>query len=543
MNVQKWWRPAASLFAGIALACAFPPIGWGFLAPLGIAALTCVIVTSRLRGAAGWSLVSGLLFFVVLLHWLTTLGPDAWLLLALYCSLWVMVAGIASWCVARLPGWPLWIALIWVAQEAFRDRVPLGGFPWGRLAFSQSTSPDLGYASVGGAPLITFVTALAGTLIAAAVIWLVTPAAHRLEPPINKQPRWVPAVAVVGAALIWYGGLLIPRPTEGQTAGAASGPARAVAAVVQGSVPRTGLNAMAQRRAVLDNHVNATIALAGRVKSGAVQQPEFVVWPENSSDLDPFAVLEASELIDKAADAIGVPILVGGVTRNRSNGNELWNVGIVWSPKTGAGDFYVKRHPVPFGEFLPARSLLAKVITRFDRVPYDFAPGSNPGVLQLGPARIGDVICFEIADDKIVREAVMAGGRAITVQTNNATFTESGWGGSAQPDQQAAMATLRAVEHGRSVIIAATSGVSSIIAPDGTTVARAPLFAQTELVSSINLRDSITVSDRLGEGPEWIATAAALMAIAWGFIARVQRRGGPGASDVDGELGSSPNLS
>ena len=125
----------------------------------------------------------------------------------------------------------------------------------------------------------------------------------------------------------------------------------------------------------------------------------------------------------------------------------------------------------------------------------------------------------------MVRDGVLAGGRAIAVQTNNATYSFSGRGGSAQPEQQAAMSSIRAVEHGRSVLIAATSGVTAIIAPDGTVQQEAPLLASSQIVGDVSLRASQTIATRIGATPEWIVLVATASAVLWGIAAlRSDRR-------------------
>ncbi len=517
------WRWAAVVIGGVLLAGAFPPFGFGVLAPVGVALITLATGTTvRLRGAFGLGFIAGLLFFGILLRWMTVLGADAWIALAIYCALWLGLVGVLTRIIIRLPYWPLWIAGVWVTQEALRDRYPLGGFPWGRLAFSQSDSPTLGLASVAGAPLITAAVALSGGLIAwAALEFLRRRSGFQSPRPSGdeNQPRHlrVLALALVGAIGIWTIGLAIPRPTAGETA---DGPASAVVALVQGSVPNSGLNAMSQRRAVLDNHVAGTHELAAKVRSGELQAPELVIWPENSTDIDPLSDQSAAAAISSAADDIGVPILVGAVTRNPTDPTTLWNVGIVWQPQTGPSEFYVKQHPVPFGEYLPGRSVLQRFITRFERIPFDFAAGPEPGVLQVGPARIADVICFEIAYDEVVRDGVRAGGRAIAVQTNNATYSFVGPGGAAQPEQQAAMSAIRAVEHGRSVLIASTSGVTAILSPDGTVSQQAPLLTASQLVGDIPLRDSQTIATRVGAVPEWLLLLATAVAVVVALRAR-----------------------
>ncbi len=140
------------------------------------------------------------------------------------------------------------MACLWVAQELARDTMPFGGFPWGRLAFAETASPLTPYAAVGGAPLVTFVTALCGALLAAAVV---------------RLPSWRPA-AVLGllALAVPVAGLLLP-------VGAGEGQPVTVA-LVQGDVPGVGLDFQGEREQVLRNHVDATHRLAADVRSGDV---------------------------------------------------------------------------------------------------------------------------------------------------------------------------------------------------------------------------------------------------------------------------------
>ena len=502
-------RVLLAVVGGALLAAAFPPLGWWWVAPLAVAALTAsTVTTKRTRGAFGLGVLGGATFFLFLLSWIRILGPDAWIALAVVCALWFGLLGVLTRVLVRLPYWPVWVAGAWIVQEALRDRIPYGGFPWGRLAYSQGDAPTVSFASLAGAALVTFVVALAGALLCWAALRLVgwnPAAAIRVPSESSRAPRLGPTTSAIGAVPLAIGlclvGIAIPRPVDGQSEG---GPASARVALIQGSVPGSGLNAMAERRAVLNNHVRETQRLAAQVVAGEVPAPELVIWPENSTDIDPLNDRAAREAISSAAGAIGVPILVGAVVRSPSTPGTLWNVGIVWDPVTGPGDYYVKRHPVPFGEYIPGRSVLQRFISRFDQVPYDFSPGDQPGVLQVGPALLADVICFEIAYDDVVRDAVLAGGRAISVQTNNATYTTDEPGGAAQSEQQAAMSQVRAVEHGRAVMIAATSGITAYIDPAGEVVEQAPLLEASSLVVDVPLRDSFTIADRVGHWPEWL---------------------------------------
>ena len=495
VSIPGWARGVMALVSGILLALAFPPFGASVLAPVAVALLA--IATFRAR--AGWGallgLVQGAACFGIMLRWLSVVGTDAWILLVALCAAWMALLGWGSALVTRLRWWPVWIACLWVAQEALRDRVPLGGFPWGRLAFAQTATTLTPWASVAGAPAVTFATALAGALLAFVAIAILTR---------GQGWRWV-AGGVAGLILLGVAGLALPRPVDGQSV---AGPPEVTAAVIQGGVPNTGMAVTDDRREVIDRHINETVVLGDEVAAGRAPQPDVVVWPENAVDIDPYQDAQVAADITAAARAVNAPILVGAIIDAPGDPSRIANVGISWSPETGPGDFYVKRHPVPFGEYVPLRPLIAPLVGRLDRLRRDMAAGQEPGVIEVGPARVGDVICFEVAYDDVVRDAVIDGGRIIVVQTNNATFAGLG-----QPEQQVAMSRLRAVEHGRAVLVAATSGISAVIGPDGSVVSEFPEGATGALVEPVPLRDSLTVADRVGAFPEWVLTAMAIFAV------------------------------
>jgi apolipoprotein N-acyltransferase len=486
-------RLLAAVAAGLVLDLTFPPHDLWWLAPLPIAAMTMLCRGATARTGALLGLATGLGFFVPLLVWTGTIaGPLAWLALALLEAAFLAPLGAALTVVTRLRGWPVWSGALWVAEEALRDRLPFGGFPWGRLAFSQGDTWLTPLAALGGAPLVTFAVALLGGALAALAV------------------RSGIGVALAAAAVVLVAAPLVPTPTSGNDV---------TVAIVQGNVPRLGLDAFSQRAAVLHNHANATHDLAAAVRAGTQPQPDLVIWPENASDLDPYTDPEAASIIQAAVQDIGVPVLVGAVLDGP--GDKVRNAGIVWDPASGPGELYVKRHPVPFGEYMPFRSLLRRISSKVDLVPRDFARGTKPGALDVGPARLADVICFEVAYDGVVRDAVRAGGRLLVVQTNNATFARSG-----ETYQQLAMGRLRAVEHGRAVLVAATSGVSAVIAPDGRLVQHTGIFQRDVLMQRVPLRSGSTVATRLGFLPELLLAAVAALAVLTGLVQSRARAAG-----------------
>ncbi|MGW1199458.1 apolipoprotein N-acyltransferase [Streptomyces sp. NPDC002536] len=499
-------RTGLAAAAGLALAAAFPPYDVWPLSVVAVAALALLTRGRTARQGAWTGFAFAFPFFFCLLRWLHVVGYDAVTGLSLVEALFVVALGAGLALTSRLPAWPLWGACLWIAQEWARDRVPFGGFPWGRLAFANTGSPFTPLAALGGAPLVTFAVALAGGLLAytAAALWRARGAGRRLRAllPAVEAAALAVAVAVAGYA--------VPVPTKAD--------GTVDIAIVQGNVEKPGMDFLGRPLMVLDNHVSATLQLAADIKAGKVKKPDLVIWPENSSDLDPFQYQEAYDRIDSAVRSVGVPVLVGALVDHPGKPGYIDNKGIVWDPQTGPGASYAKQHPVPFGEYVPFRAELSQVITRLQRVPRDFYPGDHTGVMQVGPARLGDVICFEVAYDEIVHDTVTAGARALVVQTNNATYGRTG-----QPEQQLAMSRLRAVEHGRAVVTAATSGISAVVSPDGRVLQRSKEFTRDVITARIPLRDGTTVADRVGAGPEWALAMVGLLSCAAAIL--IGRRG------------------
>lgn len=495
--------PVAGVMAvggGVSLWLAFPPYELWPLAVVGPLALGVAI-----RGRGGWAgaalgMLVGTSFLLPLLSWTGIfVGDLPWVALSLLQAAFYAVLGATSALVSRMPLAPVWMAALWVGQEAARSRIPFGGFPWGRLGFTQADGPLGSVAAYGGVALVSFAVALTGTLLAGAVwrasLWRRERRADQLRP-IALLLGTALLVPAAGAAA-W---LSLPGPSL------TVGGEKATVAVVQGNVPRVGLDFNAQRRAVLDNHVQQTLVLADQVSAGTTPQPDLVIWPENSSDIDPYKNRDAAAAIDRAARAVGVPILIGAVLDGP--GENLTNVGVVWDPVQGPGARYVKRHPVPFGEYMPARSFFRLFSDQVDLLRRDFVAGDEPGVLDIGGVRIGDVICFEVAYDGLVSDVVDGGASLLVVQTNNATF-----GYTAESEQQLAMSRLRAIEHGRTVIVAATSGISAVVAPDGTVVDRSQLFTPHLFNGAVAQRQDTTLASRVGAAPEWTLVGIGLLAL------------------------------
>ncbi|MBX6750660.1 MAG: apolipoprotein N-acyltransferase [Micromonosporaceae bacterium] len=493
------------------------------MAPVGVALFALATHRQGFLTSAGLGLITGLSLLLPLLSWAGIVVGSVWLWLPVGESVFFALLGGLSALVSpvvdrRRWAWPVATATLWVLQEALRDRIPFGGFPWGRLAFSQADSPLLGLAAIGGAPLVTAAVGLVGGLVALAVRVALDGRSATVRPSAEGDP---PRRATLRAAATALGVAVLvsvaPAPLLwGDPQPGPDTPTVRVA-VVQGNVPRLGLDFNAQRRAVLDNHVNATLDLAARVAAGQTPRPDLVVWPENSSDIDPFRYQDAAARISAAARAIGAPILVGGL-QDDDDPTKVRNVGIVWDPEHGPTRTYVKRHPVPFAEYVPMRSFIREFITeQVDLVRRDFVAGEAPGVLTMGPATIGDVICFEVAYDEVVRDAVTGGAQVLVVQTNNATFDE------AEARQQLAMVRLRAVEHGREALMASTVGVSAFVDRHGTVYDATEFFTQAVIERTIPLSTGRTIATWLGVVPEVVLAAGAVVLVGLALAVRFRR--------------------
>ncbi|THA81495.1 apolipoprotein N-acyltransferase [Streptomyces sp. A0592] len=491
-------RSVLAALSGVLLYLSFPPRPLWWLAPLALALLAGCLHGRRPRAGFGLGTLAGLGYLLPLLVWTgEEVGPVPWLALTLLEALFYGLTGLGIALASRLPAWPVFAAAVWVAGEALRARAPFGGFPWGKLAFGQADGVFTPLAALGGTPLLSFGVALCGFGLYEAL---------RIA---RRHPGRATAALTALTVAAPIGAALAARPLVSDAAEDGT----VVAAVIQGNVPRLGLDFNSQRRAVLDNHVKRTIQLAEDVKAGRAPKPDFVVWPENSSDLDPYAEPDAHAVIDKAVKAIGVPVAIGAVVAPETG--PLRNTMILWDPVAGPTATYDKRKIQPFGERIPMRSFVRLFSSDVDRVRRDFGPGKDPGVFDMAGTGVGMVTCFEAAFDDAVRSTVQDGAQVIAVPSNNATF-----GRTQMTYQQLAMDRVRAVEHSRTVLVPVTSGVSAVIRPDGRIVSQTKLFTADALVAEIPLRSGRTPATVLGPLPEY----ALLLLAVGGFGVLAARR-------------------
>ena len=505
-------RSAMGAGAGLLVACGFAPVGSLLLLMAGIAVLVVALLGASIRVSALVGLVFGLAQSALLFSWVHVLGFHVWLLLSIVEALYFPVFAVAFCLVSRLRVWPLWAACAWVAVEHARGSFPLGGFPWGRLGDAAIDTPLESYARVIGVP------ALSGVVfaVAALVVYAWTRRTHRII--VGATAATIVATVLLAFAL---------------PVGVANADQQIRVGLIQGDVEGRGADGAAEQRQVVDNHVSGTLDLAEDIRSGDEEPVDVVLWPENGSDLDPFTNPEVGAQIERAVQAVGAPILVGAILDGPDDTTRK-NVGIAWDPATGPGDRYQKRHLVPYGEYVPLRSLARKIDERVDtEIPRDMLPGEGSGALQLGSVVVGDMLCFDVAYHDVLRENIADGAEMLVVQTNNSAYIET-----AQPDQQWDIARMRAIESGRYITVPSINGVSGIADATGDVVVKGDKDVAQVLTGEVETATGTTLGIRVGGWLELVAGILAIgaVAVAAGIRIRSRRSANSPTSDQSEEV-------
>ena len=292
------------------------------------------------------------------------MGPPVAVLLVAVMALWCLLAGWAIRCVSVLPGAPLFQAMVWTATEVGAAAVPLGGFGWVRLAWTVVDTPWVGALRWAGTTGTSLLVALAAALLARVI-------AARGKRRVNNAVGLMAELVVV-AVLATVSGAIATRDTHDDSV-------RVL--VVQGGVDGTaGPYAMGYARSVTDNHLSQTIMAVAEQRVSGKGAPDMILWPENSTDIDPILDVESHQIVIGALAISKRPILVGAVTDGPGD-DERQTTSMWWpasSPKPTS--IYHKRNLVPFGEWIPARSFFLPLIPILENIGRQSVPGTTPGV-------------------------------------------------------------------------------------------------------------------------------------------------------------------
>lgn len=496
--------PVALLCGVVGGACAYfanPPYDLWMLLPVGLALLSAGLLVRSAWLAALVSLLWGLAFFVPLTEWANIYaGNVPWIALGIVEAVYIVLYGLLARTVLVRRGLclssALVVAALWVAVETLRSTVPWGGLPWGASAFALADSPLLNLGPwIGTAGLSAVVALLAMLLFSGGLA--VTGRRHRgLRGIAGVWPLAVAVAAVLATVVV---PLPVNRAPEGR-------PTMTVAGI-QGNMDPVEPATMAMPEGIWDNHLQVTEETVDQAAAEG-RELDLIVWPEDSTEYDPRQdAVRSAQLTAVAAEA-GAPVLVG--TQTLVGEDQRLNNSLLYTPGGSVPYVYAKRHPVPFGEFIPMRGLFRMVTDKVDLVGRDMIAGDEVGVMDLehldqGDARVGVLICFEIAYENLVQDVVDEGAEVIVVQSNNALF-----GDSHEAIQQLAQAKVMAVLSGRSVVHISTVGHSAIYSPEGRQIDFVGHWEEGALVADVPLRTAITPA--VAAGP-WIAVAISALGL------------------------------
>ena len=500
-----WASFVAAALGGLALDASFPSLGIWALAPVAV----ILSLLSLIGRSAGEAMLVGLTFGAAFwfphIDWISRFlgdNPQGWVPWVALAGIQTLFTGLGAIPMALAYGWfrggrwarlillPTLIAALWSARELVTGSWPYGGFAWGRIGMSQSQSPLAHVASWVGVTGLTFLI----VFLCAALIELI------------RLRSWRPAsflpVAATAAIL-----LLLPA---WQTTPA--GTLRVGAA--QGAGPSAYMDARDPWELI-----QAQLDASAPLKD---EQVDLVIWPEGGVDYDPLQDDTTAQMLSNAARAYGAPILMNAASEV---GEQVFNTSMLWTEQGAAVDgglqTHAKRHPVPFGEYVPDRAFFASIVPDLiGMIGREYTPGTDAPVVTVGDVVVGLAICFDVIEDDLIREGQNAGAQVLVFQTNNADFR-----GTDENLQQLAFARMRAIETGRSVVNLSTVGTSQIIAPDGTTVAALAVGEAGLMIGDVELRDGLTPGVVVGS---WVQLAllygAPLGLIALGLLRLTRRR-------------------
>jgi len=478
-----------AIISGLLLAFAFPKFNLEFLAWFALVPLLFAIYPSNARRALKLGFVAGLVFYFITLSWVTNTLVNygniptvvSWLILSLLVAYLSLYIGLFAYGVNRFSkSHPVSIFLLapvtWTALEYLRSTHSIYGFSWQGLGYSQFQSlPVIQMASITGVYGITALIVLVNTGLFVLI-----------HPAFEKYPVWRNHRRRIGAATlsllllcVGYGGWALQREPVYSTPPVRVG-------LIQGNIPQKMKWDPAYRNEVLGRYRNLTL-------EAAMFKPDLIVWPEAVTPFFFGRDFAGTQYVLNTVRHAQIPIVLGSpalkqteeeLASGKSEPLRLTNSAYFISGQGVQLGRYDKIHLVPFGEFVPFRSILFFIDKMVANIG-DFERGEEAKVFQLGDHGFAVSICFEIIFPDLVRQPVKQGAGYLVNITNDAWF-----GRSAASYQHMSMVALRAVENRVPIVRAANTGITGSVDAYGRILEATQIFEDDWIIAQIHPQTS-----------------------------------------------------
>jgi len=496
MSSSNATRAALAVASGLALGLAFPKFDYGLLAWIAFVPLFYVLEGENLRRVFGWAWLQGFASYIGSLYWIPIPLHDfadvqmglAILPMLLLAGIVAIDTAVAIWAgefAARRTRIPavLTMPIAWTAVEWVRTYFPVG-FPWNLVGYTAYRNLELiQFAEFTG---VYGVSALIVFFNAVVYLVIFRRGTSRLQT-ISLSSLTVMMVALVAFGA-WRIANLKNAPAEGTLK----------VAMVQANIPQSlkwDPKFLPQSYGVYQEETT------NAAKRGA----DLITWPEAAAaflflpdDRYPAALAEDAAYRQKLltmAQNIGVPILFGAPALAQLDGQlGFYNRAYLVSAKGEVVAHYDKMQLVPFGEYVPARSILGFFVNRVVKGLGDMVPGDQQTLFSVKGAKLGVLICYESIFPDFTRREVNLGANILVNITNDAWYGES-----SAPFQVLAMAAMRSVETKVPMVRTANTGISALIEPSGRITNRTPLFKRGTEIVDVSFRPVRTVYTMVGD--------------------------------------------
>ncbi|HET6880622.1 MAG TPA: apolipoprotein N-acyltransferase [Pirellulales bacterium] len=505
------WLPA---FAGsLLLYAAFPPLDWWPLSWVAPVFWLAIVRPRELPGRSGYVALwaAGFTYWFLVLHWLRLPHPTTiigWFALSMYLAIYLPAFVAISRVAVHRVRMPLIMAapIVWAGLELAQAHF-LTGFNMAALAHSQWR----------WLPLIQIAELAGSYAVSALVIFVAACLASCLPLDGHGWRRWplLPAAAAVIGALV-YGYVRLDHPP---------GKPGPTIALIQGSIDTELKHDPVKQRQIYPHYL-------GLSERAVKESPklDLIVWPETMyrdkllSCTDD-AVLPATwqttleqirdevpwreELVGRLARELDKPLLLGiDYLQLGPNGLNYFNSALFVSREGALGPRYDKRHPVPFGEFMPLARRFAW-LEEISPIGAGIDWGKDVPVFDVAGTKLAANICYESAMPHVVRDEVVElreKGEEPDILVN---LTNDGWfRGSSELDLHLTCAVFRAVECRKPFLIAANTGFSAWIDSDGRIVKQGPRRQADVLIAQPLLDGRHSLYLAWGDWPAGLCLAA-----------------------------------